>query len=832
MINVDFSFFHFLKTRINGSFEVFLQQLLSERSATYMQDLNILFNSQNLLNSKYCSEEFRDEANSYFKENKDSFTKIVVVDSYFCSFSMCDAFLLNLAFDHYDNQAGIEDKLNEMSKGDGLFHYVSGSNSIILDMSYARDTIDSYLKIQNLKEFRDFVDYYNQCLIDKDGTDDTSFIIDILGLFSMMPSYLAIEQTLISTPPSEEYNLIEGLTNRTWFDDDVIDELTKISKDQMDFWVKLVKEKGFEGFRLFVSSLPSQKSMADFFNSNADFMNMNQDDAFNVITQTLFEEDYASVDMQHLKNFDVVQLKNLARKYQMPSDFLRKLVSNNLKINPQDNVRGYFNDFKISVAYKKNGKQTNKQYKVELLKKNDPTALFFGKMTDCCQFYTGDSSNEAVMPVYSDPNAGLIVIKDRRKVKAGSFVWLTNDGMVLDSFEHQEEARKALPDFLIGLSKQLSDVGKTLYLGSGGGTVVSLDQEVVDRPKPLTEDYIPYEDSIRVYKIDSENIVIKKHFNCKEAISALTDAERGVIDHIGDILNDQGLLNILLEHVLQMKDYDLQIVSEFLNILGDHSTNLIHMQDQDHYCFFDLLSVIFLNQDYRDDAKKIANLMLTLKLHEQLEFFKNPMTSLQMIYEKYKNISDFAIAHDVFGEDFVRSLKLYILLPNLTDEEKQKIQIHKCLHSLLRWSTVDVDAIKKIMNEVPEDILNKLDKLDLNSYTTENFLKSVEIIDGLDSVFRENFTLTIKSCKAKGIIECLRGMTKDEALTIAKNYDNIDSLYDNIDSLKDAVEKIRADKFADTNNNAIIDTDNGVIESDLQHQDLEVVGQDGCCTVC
>ncbi|MDX1916539.1 MAG: hypothetical protein SFT68_00945, partial [Rickettsiaceae bacterium] len=241
------------------------------------------------------------------------------------------------------------------------------------------------------------------------------------------------------------------------------------------------------------------------------------EEAISKISEILTIEDtIVKNTLEPLEIFTQEQLNDLTsyiRKYKMPSDIFEKLVIDLTDICTKHPTLRELESIKFTLA-KVGGKKTEAYF----LPNNDPAALFIGKMTKSCQFYTGHSSDSAVMPFYKDTNTGVIVIKKGVNISVGCFAWICRNqegklGIVLDSIESMPEMQKIIPEFLEKLSTILQEKGLDLYLGSGGGTP-TLHQEFVDKlyeplPTleryksifPISENYIPYYDSDNLYKI-------------------------------------------------------------------------------------------------------------------------------------------------------------------------------------------------------------------------------------------------------------------------------------------------------------------------------------------
>lgn len=273
----------------------------------------------------------------------------------------------------------------------------------------------------------------------------------------------------------------------------------------------------------------------------------------------------------------------------MPTMVLRKFLEEELtKFNPEDHLAevlspifsslnsGNTNSFPIGKLF--SGKATT----VSLLPKTDPTAIFVGKMTNSCQHYMGDSSEEAVIPVYTDPNAGLIIVtigKDVKTVKAACFAWLSRkedgsiDGLVLDSFEAPgKDCDKAFLPLIFGLAKGLNARGLNLYVGTGGHTPELLLNgylvEAQDSPSPLTTDYEPYGDASEVYVINPD---FEYTFNSMQNEANEEIEELNIGDYVekwsSDLLEEFNKLPKVLEYIKKYGSVNAQYQEFFQTIL-------------------------------------------------------------------------------------------------------------------------------------------------------------------------------------------------------------------------------------------------------------------------
>ncbi len=448
MITIDFPFFASMHERLRQPFN----------AADYnLEQLNILYNSQNMLsNREFCSEEFADGANEYFANHKSELTKVVALNK--SSGDPLPAIIAKIIAEYssLENAIAYINTLKTTETYEEGVVYVSIKTSEYSSFAmpaerFTAKVTEAFEKasgtMASLTE--DLQNYYETWLSDKTGYEAGEMIRMIDSLSEIINSANSIEKLLISFGQTETAERLgEEIGNRLWLDNkDSMEKAKSLARGEyQEFFAKMIEYKGFDGLRLLLQVTGSDAQMNAFFNTGGKDLSIDTsekaDALYNELSALVLIVNYDIIDLNHLKDkLDIESFKKLAEFYQMPQNIIEKLLTEELQdIKSEDNISDIFSEktFQLSIPYTKtNGQQGIKNYTVELLPKSDPTALFVGKMTNCCQFYTGDSSDQAVMPVYKDPNAGLIVVKEKGKVKGASFVWLTQDnGLVLDSFEH------------------------------------------------------------------------------------------------------------------------------------------------------------------------------------------------------------------------------------------------------------------------------------------------------------------------------------------------------------------------------------------------------------
>ncbi len=572
MVTIDFRFFQAMREKLSLPFNPTETDELGSPFYT-QENLNILYNSTNLLQSDYCSEDFRKSFTLFVQSNPENFKKEVVLRAKAYESGELHTALEKMLKDFGTLKQAIEyaDSISEVATDtDGVetkrvLFTKTETTRLSIDYEYFIIELSTLYEIKDIYlGSKEIENYYGTWLSDKKGyhLDEWKNLVKNSMIFCKSP--ITLENLILQIGKLDTaQNLLENLLNLGW--DNPVSEFMELPPREKEFFKEIIEYKGFEGLNLVFQATFSSAQKKKFFNREGKDFTVsaeNVDQLFNELSDFVAFIDYSNISLEaaEYSGFDVESLKKLVKKFKVPMDILERLVTEEFpSFNLEEDrlveeIGSAFKSttgaagagsselkFNIEVEYEKPGvdytpiKKTTtkgkdyieykakpkKTFSVELLSKTNPLALFIGKMTKSCQFYTGDSSKQAVIPVYTDPNAGLIVVRDLRdggKIKAASFAWLTQneegevDGVVLDSFEHLPEMGKVFVPLITEFSQRLSESGLKLYIGSSGKTPklfvykdgVSLAAEIIPHGTPLSEDFEPYYDSKSVYCIDPD----------------------------------------------------------------------------------------------------------------------------------------------------------------------------------------------------------------------------------------------------------------------------------------------------------------------------------------
>ncbi len=550
---IDFLFYSRMRTHLAKG--VFNQADYTE------QDLQILFNSLPIIYSEYCNEEFRRGALEYLEENKAKYP--------FANVLRTRDFHKPLPLKSSEGVTGITRELIATLKtilgDDDISHISNITDRVAQYVEKNASHVHSAFQLG---------DYYSKWLCTQEDYDHESWLkITFVAayftdeekqtdfLFQRLGGGKNLSQILKTNFQVGEWDIKEPLGK--FF---LLQDLEK------DFYQNLIAANGLPAFALMLKIFADPTTTKDYFYQLGSYNEEYNGDDYTGATgerevnwkaikeYTVFDEAfiddqeyrgddyigategrkptifhqifedlsklveinpaYSDVDFKLAESvgFDIVNFKKLAYKYEMPAILARRIMDEempNFRLG-EDNVSNTLSPiftefFGTSRGYTlRLPKSKHKALHVELMPKTDPTALFMGRMTSCCQFYTGNSSDQAVIPFYTDPNIGLLAIKEGNQVVAGSLVWLCNDngrqGMVLESFVFKaENYHKAYLPFVTQLAEMLQPHGINLYMGNGGKSPsLKVGDEVVEflpEQTPLTEGYKPYGDSKNVYLI-------------------------------------------------------------------------------------------------------------------------------------------------------------------------------------------------------------------------------------------------------------------------------------------------------------------------------------------
>jgi hypothetical protein len=735
MITIDFPFFASMHERLRQPFN----------AADYnLEQLNILYNSQNMLrNREFCSEEFADGANEYFANHKSELTKVVALNK--SSGAPLPAIIAKIIAEYssLENAIAYINTLNTETYEEGVV-YVSIKTSEYSSFAmpaerFTAKVTEAFEKasgtMASLTE--DLQNYYETWLSDKTGYEAGEMIRMIDFLSEIINSANSIEKLLISFGQTETAERLgEEIGNRLWLDNkDSMEKAKSLARGEyQEFFAKMIEYKGFDGLRLLLQVTGSDAQMNAFFNTGGKDLSIDTsekaDALYNELSALVLIVNYDIIDLNHLKDkLDIESFKKLAEFYQMPQNIIEKLLTEELQdIKSEDNISDIFSEktFQLSIPYTKtNGQQGIKNYTVELLPKSDPTALFVGKMTNCCQFYTGDSSDQAVMPVYKDPNAGLIVVKEKGKVKGASFVWLTQDnGLVLDSFEHLPEAQKAFLPFIAALSNKVAEHGHKLYLGSGGKTpklkyAHNVKVETQERAEPLSAEFKPYRDSRNVYLIEPNT------------------------EYTIDDNKEGNALTAIIESLsVEQKE---EIEDAYKKFDSYHLTEIADACKINNLDFVETLKI--MTPHTNDCSRILSSVFLTKLLTSSPEVLKYALANIQ--YTDLPKLSEIWIGNKEEIENLASNLK------TLTAEQTEKVISNQFLKNLLIRNP---EVLKYALENIKDEYLPKLSDITIcNKKEIENLASNLTKLNSeqIDMAISDNsITESYESIKDRfGIID-------------------------------------------------------------------------------
>lgn len=398
-------------------------------------ELEYIYFNKSILHSKFCSESFRNDATAYINQNEPRFGDKGAFKSYSDDIKPSNSNRVKIYNDVKDiieqekRDSMIIDALHK------LWKYPLGN--IIQTES---NEIKQYIKIgqSHTGQIMDLADYYCAWNIFDYNLPYSSKIMEFISfVFALTGSIENVIKFTSTLEPAETIDKIqEQIFNASWGGDERFEEYRNLPELELRYLQSLIVNKGIESISLCVSlaNLPIERKKFFEWVNEQDYSSEDlSDQAINKIKElTAFSnEEYKSKTQELEKSgFDVDNLVLCASKFKMPKDIFEKLIQDLLKrqevtdniskilLSEQATESAIVNlneDFKSSESFsfyisETEKKMNSKTPQAKLLLKTDPTALFIGKMTKCCQFYTGHSSDYAVMPVYNDPNAGLFVL--------------------------------------------------------------------------------------------------------------------------------------------------------------------------------------------------------------------------------------------------------------------------------------------------------------------------------------------------------------------------------------------------------------------------------------
>jgi hypothetical protein len=507
-------------------------------------ELKILFQSQ-LLGSKFCSEEFTQGATEYLRENQTRFEREILIHD-------LNKIRVKKDLELFDQiWADVEGKNRENPEYNAMYNAVGIIRTSIRDENQSKKFLE-LLKFSSLSSYDTQIIYafsfLSLIIWGVNGTTD-----DFESFLKLIPEG---EKSLLG-------QMAEGIGNLSWeFDELKFRTIPELDPQKKAFFLNMLREaENLKVLGTIISALFDERvdaiipaaaaaaapEVAAAAGSGSESLTAKQrvkkvEEALeSEFPRALREE----IDRKLAGKLDVAKFKSLAKEYKMPTNVVRKLLDNSDAIfltesNSGKKIAEYFPELtrQSEYVYKFPKKFFDRDKTTELVlhSYDDPTALFVGKMTKSCQFFTGASSDQAVIPVYSKPGCSLVSVRKtggNKQIFASMFAWLGTDaegstGLVLDSIELSGEERiKYTPNLLREFSQILRDRGLKLWVGSGGQTpelsepeaasaaasaasaaaadapkAVGKKLEIIPQPTPINQDFKPYGDAAAVYEID------------------------------------------------------------------------------------------------------------------------------------------------------------------------------------------------------------------------------------------------------------------------------------------------------------------------------------------
>ena len=707
---INFSFYTRIKeTLANGVFDA--------RDYT-PQGLQILSDSLPVIYSEYCGEEFRRGALEYLEANKElypyaharraqDFHPLMTLESLAEEGTIAREII-----------AGIEGIVGNEA------HFTFSENMNARLVKYIQDNPI------HVKDAAELGNYYSKWLCTQKGYNP-----DFLFLVTFVTAYFTNEKEEIEflfeqLGENENFEkiLATKLNISQWKIEHVFEKFFLLQDEEKDFYQNLIAAKGWPALTLMLKLFEDLEKTSNYFSQliydeeysgdssigatesrSIDWKAIKEiGDIERIFTDLsrLVEIDanYPEVDfgLSATKGFDLNNFKKLAAKYEMPAILAEKVMNDEMENFhlDDDNVgqilRDVFREFNLSATKIPRGGpnsgytlnvQSKRALYVELTPKTDPTALFMGRMTSSCQFYTGNSSDQAVIPFYTDPNIGLLAIKEGTQVVAGSLVWLCNDergtGIVLESFVHRaENYQKAYLPFVTQLAGILSHHNINLYMGTGGKSpTLKIAGELVEplpQPAPLTAEYKPYGDSRSVYLIqpgieyeaifrESEEVTTDK------IIELLAGLPENILEKLMALPN---LRKIILEH-----DYNITLTKEILSKLTEENLNLLISLDEENLFQADSLFSIqeALKIIENLGAEKILKLTVVPTLLKAAIFSHTDNNTMKLLSR--------------LNEEDIAKLRMW---EENTEADYSRISIN---HLLTQLRTLSIGAIERILED-------------------------------------------------------------------------------------------------------------------------------------
>jgi len=288
---------------------------------------------------------------------------------------------------------------------------------------------------------------------------------------------------------SVDFTSFATIENDVFIITDNIAPLRELSTDEIQSWQSLNSYHGKEAIKLFMQAMDLKK------NPNFDLIKIIADNGIENALGII--GDYAK-EIRFIREDNHNDLARLCHEYGIPETIFNKALDEILPNQKQsDDLPDITFNFQVGKT----------KYTFEKLKPGDVTALFLGKMTDCCQFI-GGSAHQCVIDGFTRSDAGFYVIRDKKgKIYAQSYAWIgsdeSSDVIMFDSFEYLPEGKKLFISVIKQFKEELSGTAFTaLYVGSGSKTPLLKSGRFEVSPK--NADLYKHMDSENAYKIESD----------------------------------------------------------------------------------------------------------------------------------------------------------------------------------------------------------------------------------------------------------------------------------------------------------------------------------------
>ena len=446
------------------------------------EEQQILFNALFALDRESVTTQFRDGAITYFRENFGQFKSA------------------KWNGDGYIVPSNTPESKVILNGDDSAMTRTDEQNKVIIELCRAIHTDKKELYEHVIKQMDHLNDWFKQ---DAAGETCTYFAM-FLTLFS--DNATTADKLINEVEFDHLHNISESALTSVWDIPKTMSDFAALHTQSRDACYKLIESNGLHALNAVVNAVNLR-------------LRVDQNETMDTLQSKIDGFQYPVVEVApHLVEF-TKSFTNMAKKHVLP---VTKYNQTTTEIVPQFHFdqKALLDLIPQTLSLGRVHKKTD-SYAV-LLPSTDPTGLFIGKMTASCMHIGGDAEGSAVIPTYTSRYAGFIAIQvgneadpgssiKANKVKAGAYVWMTQDGdLVLDSYEYKGEGVKNFKPLIDALLKHLTPNGKKLFIGCGGktpeiytkdsdGKTVPHDSQ--PRPKAIDQSTAQCYDSQTVYQI-------------------------------------------------------------------------------------------------------------------------------------------------------------------------------------------------------------------------------------------------------------------------------------------------------------------------------------------